>query len=340
MILCQASLNVFAVLGLAPLTGVPLPFVSYGASNLVILLAAMGLLVNIASGGGRQLRAVGRPAAPARTARGSRRDAHPTYVLARRHDWLVNQAQTRIVIAAGGTAGHVVPALAVAGALRAEGAEVCFVGGARAEAELVPEAGYELHQLNVRGIDRRNPVRAAGAIARAAGAVVRSRALLGPGGRCGAGRRRLRRGRRGSRGGQPAVAAGAHGGRQPSGPVEPGAGPLRGPRVPRVPDRGPPGCPLPRDRSSRPSTCHRSGRRPRAPGNRAGRAFRAGIRRVAGRTLDQRGGDRGTGRRRLPRAARDRDAGPSGSPESCARRPLRAARLPGQRVLLHGTGRL
>ncbi|HEX2015618.1 MAG TPA: putative lipid II flippase FtsW [Solirubrobacteraceae bacterium] len=58
MIMCQATLNVFAVLGLAPLTGVPLPFVSYGASNLVILLAAMGLLINIAGGGERELRVV------------------------------------------------------------------------------------------------------------------------------------------------------------------------------------------------------------------------------------------------------------------------------------------
>ena len=38
------------------------------------------------------------------------------------------------MIAAGGTAGHVVPALAVAQALRAEGAEVEFIGGDRAEA--------------------------------------------------------------------------------------------------------------------------------------------------------------------------------------------------------------
>ena len=48
LILCQASLNVFAVLGLAPLTGVPLPFISYGSSNLLVLLAAMGLLLNVA----------------------------------------------------------------------------------------------------------------------------------------------------------------------------------------------------------------------------------------------------------------------------------------------------
>jgi cell division protein FtsW len=51
LILCQALLNVFTVLGLAPLTGVPLPFISYGSSNLLVLLAAMGLLLNVAGGG-------------------------------------------------------------------------------------------------------------------------------------------------------------------------------------------------------------------------------------------------------------------------------------------------
>ena len=50
----------------------------------------------------------------------------------------------KVVIAAGGTAGHVVPAIAVADELRDAGAEVSFVGTPdRAEAELVPAAGYE-----------------------------------------------------------------------------------------------------------------------------------------------------------------------------------------------------
>lgn len=60
LILCQATLNFFAVLGMAPLTGVPLPFISYGASNLVVLLAGMGLLLNVAATGGLPARA-GRP---------------------------------------------------------------------------------------------------------------------------------------------------------------------------------------------------------------------------------------------------------------------------------------
>jgi UDP-N-acetylglucosamine--N-acetylmuramyl-(pentapeptide) pyrophosphoryl-undecaprenol N-acetylglucosamine transferase len=83
------------------------------------------------------------------------------------------------VIAAGGTAGHVVPALAVADALRAEGADVAFIGARdRAEAELVPAAGYEIELLNLRGLDRRNPVRAAGAAGRAARGVGAARRYL------------------------------------------------------------------------------------------------------------------------------------------------------------------
>ena len=48
LILSQAVLNLFAVMGLAPLTGVTLPFVSYGNSSLLVSLAAVGLLLNIA----------------------------------------------------------------------------------------------------------------------------------------------------------------------------------------------------------------------------------------------------------------------------------------------------
>jgi cell division protein FtsW len=61
LILCQATLNFFAVLGMAPLTGVPLPFLSYGSTNLIVLLGAMGLLLNVASTGGRARTRTSRP---------------------------------------------------------------------------------------------------------------------------------------------------------------------------------------------------------------------------------------------------------------------------------------
>jgi cell division protein FtsW len=61
LILCQATLNFFAVLGMAPLTGVPLPFLSYGSTNLIVLMAAMGLLLDVAASGGRVRRSGSRP---------------------------------------------------------------------------------------------------------------------------------------------------------------------------------------------------------------------------------------------------------------------------------------
>ena len=54
----QAVVNLAAVLGLAPLTGIPLPFVSAGGSSLVVLLTGVGVLLNIASGGGRAIASV------------------------------------------------------------------------------------------------------------------------------------------------------------------------------------------------------------------------------------------------------------------------------------------
>src|SRR4051795_2654558 len=50
LILSQATLNLFAVMGMAPLTGVPLPFISYGSSNLIVVLAGPGILLNVAGG--------------------------------------------------------------------------------------------------------------------------------------------------------------------------------------------------------------------------------------------------------------------------------------------------
>jgi len=72
LILCQGVLNIFVVLGLAPLTGVPLPFISYAPTNLCVMLASVGLLLNISRPAARRLKAVD---APETSSRGARADA-------------------------------------------------------------------------------------------------------------------------------------------------------------------------------------------------------------------------------------------------------------------------
>ena len=71
----QAAVNLAAVLGIAPLTGIPLPFVSYGGSCLVVLLASVGILLNIA---------VNERVVEARVRDRGRRDSRPRSAGARR----------------------------------------------------------------------------------------------------------------------------------------------------------------------------------------------------------------------------------------------------------------
>src|SRR6478735_9486687 len=92
---------------------------------------------------------------------------------------MADERQLRFLIAAGGTVGHVAPALAVAEALRQLGGLVTFAGSPdRVEARLVPEHGYEFDAFAVSGLPRRPSrafVRAAG---RALAAPVACRAIL------------------------------------------------------------------------------------------------------------------------------------------------------------------
>jgi cell division protein FtsW len=53
----QAAVNLAAVVGMAPLTGIPLPLVSYGGTSLVVMLASVGILLNIARSNGVEVAA-------------------------------------------------------------------------------------------------------------------------------------------------------------------------------------------------------------------------------------------------------------------------------------------
>jgi cell division protein FtsW len=78
LILCQGILNIFVVLGLVPLTGVPLPFISYAPTNLCVMLVSVGLLLNIAHPPAGRLRVVDGPPRERRQDPGRRgRDGRP-----------------------------------------------------------------------------------------------------------------------------------------------------------------------------------------------------------------------------------------------------------------------
>ena len=138
----QAVINIGAVVGLLPVTGVPLPFVSFGGSSLVIAMFGAGILANIA-------KQVVTAAEPDRSQDGDERV------------WAV--------IAGGGTGGHIVPAIAIGRALVARGhpaSTIRFVVSTRGmEATMVPAAGFQVSLLPGRGIARRMTFDNVGAVA-------------------------------------------------------------------------------------------------------------------------------------------------------------------------------
>src|SRR5437870_11500603 len=84
---------------------------------------------------------------------------------------MAEKRELRCVIAAGGTAGHVLPALAVAEELQRRGVRVSFAGSPdRVEARLVPEAGYEFDPFRSSGLPRQAGFALVRALATAAGA--------------------------------------------------------------------------------------------------------------------------------------------------------------------------
>jgi UDP-N-acetylglucosamine--N-acetylmuramyl-(pentapeptide) pyrophosphoryl-undecaprenol N-acetylglucosamine transferase len=92
---------------------------------------------------------------------------------------MVDERQLRFLIAAGGTVGHVAPALAVAEALRERGGLVTFAGSPdRVEARLVPEHGYEFDPFSISGLPRQASAELLRAVGRALAAPAACRTIL------------------------------------------------------------------------------------------------------------------------------------------------------------------
>ena len=61
----------------------------------------------------------------------------------------------KILVAAGGTGGHITPGIAIANRLKEEGHQIIFVGTERGmEVDLVPKARYELKIISAKGLHR------------------------------------------------------------------------------------------------------------------------------------------------------------------------------------------
>lgn len=85
----------------------------------------------------------------------------------------------RVLVAAGGTAGHLAPAIAVADELRSDGHEVAFAASrGRRDEELVTRAGYPVDLFDIGGLPRRPGIAQVRAILRAAGAVFASMGIV------------------------------------------------------------------------------------------------------------------------------------------------------------------
>src|ERR1700758_2587669 len=92
---------------------------------------------------------------------------------------MADEQQLRVLIAAGGTVGHVTPALAVAEALRRRGGLVTFAGSPdRVEARLGSERGSEFDAFAVSGLPRRPSAELLRATARALAAPAACRRIL------------------------------------------------------------------------------------------------------------------------------------------------------------------
>ena len=255
LVLVQATINLFAVMGLAPLTGVPLPFVSYGNSSLLATLFAVGLILNVARGGtarAGKLRVV-------QGGRGARTRKEPIERCQESQEWWWRPGERPVTSCRPWRSP---PSFGLAAPRSRSSAPA---SGSRPSWSRPPATRST--SSGCAGSTAATRCARAAAAAEALGAVpAAARAIRRRARRRRDGRRRLRRrpGRPG--GGAAPHPAGPHRGRQPPRARQPPARRPGATRLPRLPDRRPRGRALRGHRAAgaRGRACRRPRRRPRA----------------------------------------------------------------------------
>ena len=137
----QALINIGVNMGVLPTKGLTLPLMSYGRSSMIVTLAWVGLLLRVYHEAMQSTRgmASARRAEDERPLRAGIRMSAPS--------------RAPILIMAGGTGGHVFPALALARLLRAASHEVVWLGTKRGiEARVVPAENIDIEWLAMSGL--------------------------------------------------------------------------------------------------------------------------------------------------------------------------------------------
>lgn len=85
----------------------------------------------------------------------------------------------KAILAAGGTAGHINPAIAIASEIRKHGGEVLFIGNEKSmEKELVPKAGFDIKCIKVSGFQRRLTLKNIKTACQAAEGLVKTKKII------------------------------------------------------------------------------------------------------------------------------------------------------------------